>query len=447
MLKCSQKEFYMNTHKNTAFRIEGGIPLSGEISAKGNKNSALPILASCAMVNGVIVLENVPRIEDVLSMIELLESLGVSTDWREESTLAVDSSSLSKGKIDPDLAAKIRGSVLVAAPLLQRRGEAVIPIPGGDRIGRRRLDTHLQVFHALGVQFEAKPTEIVFKMINGGFKGNQVWLDEASVTGTEQAIMAAVLAEGETVISNAASEPHVQDLCRFLCGCGASIEGVGSNTLRITGVPFLESKEAFALGSDFMEECSLIAATLVTKGKIILEGHAWENHHMMRVMLRKLGCDLENIGGKVLVDGTGALAVRTEADKQMPAIKSAVWPGFNTDLMSALVVIATQSKGKVLFHETLFNNRFVWTDTLQRMGADILLCDPHRIMVTGCTPLHPVAGGIESPDIRAGMALLVAALATPGTHIVRNGYQIDRGYERIDERLRSLGANIQRIEA
>jgi len=446
MLKFPQKEFKMKENKNTTFRIEGGIPLSGVISAKGNKNSALPILASCIMIEGEIHLENVPKIEDVFSMIELIQSLGVSARWEGEHGLIIDASEISDTTIDAGLASKIRGSILLAAPLLHRLGKAVIPIPGGDRIGRRRLDTHLQVLGALGVDIEARSSEIHFKASEGGFHGNEIWLDEASVTGTEQAIMAASVAKGETVISNAASEPHVQDLCNFLIRHGAVIKGVGSNRLRIEGRAMKSDTNAFALSADFMEECSLIVAAAATRGKIILENHPWDEHHMMRLMLGKLGCSLDNVGGKVVVDGGKEMVINTEADRQMPTIKSAVWPGFNTDLMSALVVLATQAVGKVMFHETLFDNRFVWTDNLRRMGADITMCDPHRIIIQGATPLHPASGGIRSPDIRAGMALLVAALASPGIHFIENAYQIDRGYEDIDVRLRLLGARVERLE-
>jgi UDP-N-acetylglucosamine 1-carboxyvinyltransferase len=278
-------------------------------------------------------------------------------------------------------------------------------------------------------------------------QGKAIWLDEASVTGTEQGIMAAVIAQGETVMSNVASEPHVQDLCNFLILHGAQIKGVGTNQLVINGVEKLIScGKPFRLGNDFMEEGSLIVAGFATRGNIILEGCDLSQHHMMRLMFQKLGYELDEYVGSLRVNGQNLGVVKTEADGAMPVVKSAVWPGFNTDLLPALVTLATQANGKVMFHETLFDNRFIWTENLRRMGGDITMCDPHRVIVQGHTVLRPAPGGIQSPDIRAGMALLIACLATPGMHTVDNIYQIDRGYENIDARLNELGARIERIE-
>ena len=424
----------------TTFRIEGGHPLRGEVVPSGNKNAALPILAACLLTDQPVILHNIPDIGDVRTMRALLESLGVSMQAVGDHTWRVQATDVRKAPLDPDLCRRIRASILLAGPLLARVGEAELPPPGGDFIGRRRVDTHLLGLAAYGV--ETDYTERLLRLTAPrGLHGSRVLLDEASVTATENAILAAVLAPGESVIRNAASEPHVQELCQFLNGLGASIENVGSNTLHITGVSRLHGGEC-TIGPDYLEVASFIGAAAVTRGQVRIRRAAPQHLEMVRLVFRRLGVTWEEEGEDVVVPPDQSLQVVPDLRGAIPQISVMPWPAFPTDLMSIAIVVATQSSGSVLFHDWMYPSRMFFIDKLVNMGAQIVLCDPHRCIVQGPTTLN--GEKLESPDIRAGMALVLAALAAEGTSVIRNVGQIDRGYERIDEKLRALGAWIAR---
>ncbi|MGI8972819.1 MAG: UDP-N-acetylglucosamine 1-carboxyvinyltransferase [Gaiella sp.] len=423
-----------------SFVIEGGRPLSGTVRAAGNKNGALPILAATLLASEPVTLVNVPRIKDVQTMVELLVDLGADASWTGPNDLRVDSAGASKTTLDPELCREIRASFLLAGPLLARFGRATVPPPGGDVIGRRRLDTHFHAFEALGVETELNGA---YEMRVARLVGSRLVLDEASVMGTENAIMAAVLAEGQTTVGHAACEPHIQDLCRFLVSLGARIDGIGSNVLRIEGVERLGGGE-FRIGPEHVEVASFAALAAVTGGELTIEDVEPDDLFAIVPAFRKLGIELEVGETTVRVPADQKLHVVDDMGGQIPKIESGIWPAFPADLTSIAVVAATQARGTILIFEKMFESRLFFTDKLVAMGAKIILCDPHRAVITGPAQLY--GQRLESPDIRAGMAMVIAALAAEGRSTIGNIGQIDRGYERIDERLRSLGASIEREE-
>jgi UDP-N-acetylglucosamine 1-carboxyvinyltransferase len=423
------------------FVVDGGHPVTGTIAPAGNKNEALPVLAASLLVPGEVVIDNVPRIEDVAILLEALRQLGVAVRHDDAHTVRLDATTLTGSAPDPALASRIRGSMLLVPGLLARSGRATFPRPGGDRIGRRRLDTHLAALEALGARGESGSSPEL--RIDGRFRGAEVFLDETSVTATENAVMAAVLADGPTVIDNAASEPHVQGLCRFLNAAGARIEGVGTNRLRIDGVPELRPLR-HRLGPDHIEVGSFIALAAMTGGELTISNVIADDLRMIRLMYRRLGVETRMEGTALIVPRKQSLEIASDADGAIPKVDDAPWPGFPADLTSLALVLATQCHGTVLIHEKLFESRLFFVDGLIAMGARIVLCDPHRAVVVGPTELHPAT--LVSPDIRAGMALIAAALCARGRSVIMNAHQVDRGYERIDERLRSLGAQISRVD-
>lgn len=423
------------------FIIEGGHRLSGTITPAGNKNAALPLLAATLLTPQPVRLQNVPEIGDVATTVELLRQLGVAVEACGDHCWDVHAATINQSQPDPALARKIRASVLLAGPLLARRGQVVLPRPGGDMIGRRRLDTHFQALKALGASIEV--TANAYHLQCDQLRGTDIFLDEMSVTGTEQAIMAATLAHGQTIIRNAASEPHVQDLCNFLNTLGASISGIGTNLLVIDGVSSL-SGGTFRIGPDFMEVASFIGLAAVTHSAIRIANARPEEHRMTRIQFGRLGVSWEDDGPDIVVPAEQELAVYNDVHDAIPKIDTSPWPGFNPDLLGIALVIATQANGTVLIHEKMFESRLFFVDRLVGMGARIVLCDPHRAVVVGPSRLYGEPEGLPSPDIRAGMAILIAALCAKGRSVIYNIGQIDRGYERIDERLRGLGAHILR---
>jgi UDP-N-acetylglucosamine 1-carboxyvinyltransferase len=423
-----------------SFVIEGGRPLSGTVRASGNKNGALPILAASLLASDDVYLSNVPRIRDVETMVELVADLGADIDWTGPNEIRVDPSGVSKTDLDPDLSREIRASFLLAGPLLARHGRVMVPPPGGDVIGRRRLDTHVHAFAALGAEIAL---DGVYDLSARGLTGTRMYLDEASVMGTENAIMAAVLAKGETVLGHAACEPHIQDLCRFLVSLGAEIEGIGSNVLHIQGKAALGGG-AYRIGPDHIEVASFVGLAAATGGEVIVTDVEPDDLISIVPAFRKLGVEMEVSDSSVRVPAGQDLHVEDDFGGQIPKIESGVWPAFPADLTSIAVTVATQAHGTILIFEKMFESRLFFVDKLVSMGARIILCDPHRVVVTGPAPLY--GERLESPDIRAGMAMLIAALCAEGTSTIGNIRQIDRGYERIDERLRGLGATIERSD-
>lgn len=421
------------------FVIEGGHPLRGEVVPSGNKNAALPAMAACLLTDEPIVLRNMPDIHDVHTMAELLAQIGISVEKIDPHTWRLHAQDVRLSAFDREMFRRIRGSILLAGPMLARLGAAELPKPGGDVIGRRRVDTHFLALCELGAEVDANE---LFRLRANRLKGADILLDEASVTGTENAIMAAVLAKGTTVIRNAASEPHVQDLCRMLNRLGARIEGIGSNLLIIHGVDRLNGGE-FTIGPDFMEVGSYIAMTAMTGGEVRIRNAGPENLRMIRYVFGRLGVRFDIDGDDVVVPADQTLTVVPDMGGAIPTIADAPWPAFPADLMSITIVLATQADGTVLFHEKMFESRLYFIDKLIFMGARIVLCDPHRCIVQGPSPLQ--GDILVSPDIRAGMALVAAALCARGESVIRNIGQIDRGYERVEEKLRALGARIQRV--
>ncbi|HYK05223.1 MAG TPA: UDP-N-acetylglucosamine 1-carboxyvinyltransferase [Thermoanaerobaculia bacterium] len=421
------------------FIVEGGRRLEGTIRPGGNKNAALPILAACLLTDDAVTLRNLPDIQDVRVMLQILEGLGASVERLEQNVVRIHA----KGEIacDPDieLSKKIRASILLAGPLLARCGRVSVAKPGGDAIGRRRVDTHLLALEALGAQIEVSATE--YRMEARTLKARKMFLDEASVTATENAVMAASLAEGETLIYNAAAEPHVQDLCHLLNKMGAKIEGIATNSLRIEGVESLHGCD-FYINSDHIEVGSYIGLAAVTRSELLIEDAVPEHMYAVRHMLEKLGVEIKIEGKNIRVPKDQELRVRYDIGAAVPKIDDGPWPLFPADLLSIMIIIATQAEGTVMIFEKMFESRLFFTDKLIGMGARIILCDPHRAIIVGGARLH--GGEISSPDIRAGMALLLAALCAKGESTIHNVHQIDRGYERIDERLNALGANIKR---
>jgi UDP-N-acetylglucosamine 1-carboxyvinyltransferase len=423
-----------------SFVIDGGHPLSGRVRAAGNKNAALPIIAACLLTGEAVTLTNVPRILDVETMLELVTDLGVEVERLGPGELRIHAADTPRHALDEELCRRIRASVLLAGPLLSRCGRAVVPPPGGDVIGRRRLDTHVHAFERLGASVEVDRGYLIEAP---ELRGASIFLDEASVTGTENAVMAAVLAKGETVVANAASEPHVQDLCRFLVSRGADIEGIGTNLLRIRGVEGLTGG-SHRICPDHIEVASFIGLGAVTDGEIVIEDV--EPEHLIAIWpgFERLGIRYEIEGSTVRVPGRQELVVQDDVGAQIPKIEDGPWPAFPADLTSIALAVATQATGTVLIFEKMFENRLLFVDKLVNMGARIILCDPHRAVVSG--PARLYGERMESPDIRAGMAMLIASLAAEGRSTIGNVGQIDRGYERIDERLRALGARIERVE-
>lgn len=420
------------------FIIEGGVPLQGTVTPAGNKNAALPLLAACLMTEQPVILHNVPQIRDVLDMRKLLESLGVQVEDLSGDTWRITAREVRPADLDPNLTRRIRASILLAGPMTARWGELKLPPPGGDVIGRRRLDTHILALRAMGAEVDYDRS---FQFRAHGLHGADILLDEASVTGTENAIMAAVLAKGKTVLRNAASEPHVQDLCNLLNKLGARIDEVGSNTLHIQGVESLHGGE-FTIGADYLEVVSFIGAAVVTRGSIRIRNAGAPFLGMIRLVFNRLGVDWIEEGDDILVSDDQQLEVEPDLGGAIPSITVMPWPSFPTDLMSIAIVVATQARGSILFHDWMYPSRMFFTDKLVGMGAQVVLCDPHRCIVNGPSKLY--GEKMESPDIRAGMALLLAALAANGKSTIRNVSQIDRGYENVDGKLRSLGAKIER---
>jgi UDP-N-acetylglucosamine 1-carboxyvinyltransferase len=423
------------------FVIDGGVPLRGTVTPAGNKNGALPILAACALTADPVTLTNLPRIRDVETMVELLADLGADVEWAGRNELRVHAGELRKTELDEELCSRIRASILLAGPLLARYGHAEVPPPGGDVIGRRRVDVHMHAFAELGAEIEADRRYVIRA---DRLRGAHIFLDEASVTGTENAIMAAVLAEGETVIGNAACEPHVQDLCRFLESLGARIDGLGSNILRVHGVQTLHGGD-WRIGSEHIEVASFIGLAAITGGEVTVEDVSPADIRPILPHFARLGIQVEVGDSTVTVPAGQELEIQDDLGGQIPKIDDGPWPAFPADLTSIAVTVATQAKGTILIFEKMFESRLFFVDKLVSMGARIILCDPHRVVVTGPAQLY--GERMESPDIRAGMAMVLAALCAEGTSTIGNIQQIDRGYERIDERLRQLGAHIERVES
>ena len=420
------------------FIIEGGIPLKGEMTPSGNKNSALPILAAALLTDEPVILHNVPSIRDVDDMRKLIASLGVEMRDLGDNSWRIAARTVRPADLDPDLCRRIRASILLAGPMTARTGSFRLPPPGGDVIGRRRVDTHILALKALGASIRyARSFEFKAKRLRGA----DILLDEASVTATENAIMAAATARGTTVLRNAASEPHVQELCHMLNALGAKIANIGSNTLHIEGVDSLHGGE-FAIGPDYLEVVSFIGAAVVTRGEIRIRQAGPQYLDMVRIVFRRLGVEWQVEGDDIVVPQRQRLKIEPDLGNAIPEIKVNVWPAFPTDLTSIAITVATQAVGSILFHDWMYPGRMYFTDKLVAMGAQIVLCDPHRVIVTGPSKLY--GEKVESPDIRAGMALLLAALAVPEKSTIRNVGQIDRGYERVDVKLRALGAKIER---
>jgi UDP-N-acetylglucosamine 1-carboxyvinyltransferase len=421
--------------------IEGGVPLSGTIVPAGNKNAALPLLACSLLTDEQVVLHNVPRIRDVDTMLALIADLGADVEWIGPNDVRVHAADIRKTELDRELCSQMRASFLLAGPLLVRAGAAVVAPPGGDVIGRRRLDPHIHGFTKLGVEVEAGDA---YEMRAQSVRGASVFLDEASVMATENIVMAAALAQGETTIGNAACEPHVQDLCRFLGSLGADIQGIESNVLRVRGVESLRGGE-WTIGPDHVEVASFIGLAAVTGGDVTIDGVKSDDLISILPTFARLGVRVEAGNGTVRVPPGQELYIEDDIGGYIPKIEDGPWPAFPSDCTSIALTVATQARGTVLLFEKMFENRLFFTDKLVSMGARLILCDPHRAVVTGPTRLR--GQRMESPDIRAGMSMLLASLCAEGESTIGAVYQIDKGYERIDERLRALGARIERVPA
>ncbi|MCA9944004.1 MAG: UDP-N-acetylglucosamine 1-carboxyvinyltransferase [Anaerolineales bacterium] len=426
------------------FEIEGGYALSGTVKVSGNKNAALKLLPACLLSDEPIVLHNIPNIQDVRFTLDLLADLGADVTDLGDGSWRIHAANVRKTELDSQLASKIRASFVFSGPMLARMGQVTLPLPGGDVIGGRPLDTHITALEALGTAVEMKERGQFHMNADGLHGAGYLLLPEASVTATENSVMAAVLAKGETTIDNAACEPHVRDLCLFLNSLGANIEGIGSNRLHIQGVDRLHGGE-YRIGSDFMEVGSFIGAAAVTGGEIRIEDAQPENLGMIRIVYEKLGVHWLDEGNDIVVPANQSMQIKPALGGRIPEIKPMPWPGFPPDLMSIAVVIATQAEGSVLLHDWMYESRFFFVDNLTFMGARIVLCDPHRVMILGGNQLNASPHGVPSPDIRAGMAMILAALCAKGTSTIHNIQQIDRGYERIEDKLQGLGAHIQRI--
>ena len=422
------------------FLIEGGIPLKGEVTPAGNKNAALPMLAATLLSEEPVILHNVPQIRDVIDMRKLLESMGAEVQDLSKTSWKITAKELKPLSLDIELSRRIRASILLAGPITARCGELRLPPPGGDVIGRRRLDTHFLALEALGAEVHY---DRILEFNANGLKGANILFDEASVTATENAVMAAVLAEGKTIIRNAASEPHVQELCHLLNSLGAKIDEIGSNTLHIEGVPRLHGGE-FTIGADYLEVISFVGAAVVTKGNIRIRNAGVKYLDMVKIVMERLGVCWEAEGDDLLISNEQSMKIIPDYGGAIPEIKTNVWPAFPTDLISIVITIATQSEGTIMFHDWMYSGRMYFTDKLVSMGAKIILCDPYRCIVQGPSPLF--GEKVDSPDIRAGMALLLAALAADGKSTIRNISQIDRGYADVEQKFKALGAKIERVK-
>jgi len=420
-----------------SFSVTGGRALKGTIRPAGNKNAALPILAATLLADGPCPIDNVPHIRDVETMLALLEHLGATVQWDGPNTVTVDTTKAEPRALDPKLSAKIRASILLAGPMLARFGRVSLPPPGGDVIGRRRVDTHFLALERLGADITVGDT---YKL-EGKLAGADIFLDEPSVTGTENALMAAVAARGTTVLRNAASEPHVQDLARFLVALGAKIDGIGSNALTVEGGTALHAAP-YTIGPDHIEIGSFIGLAAVTNGAVTIDGVRGDDLRSTLLAFERLGVRPRLDGTQLVVDADQERRIRPDLGGHVPKLEDGPWPAFPADLMSIAIVVASQCEGLLLVFEKLFESRLFFVDKLIGMGARIVLCDPHRAVISGPSPLRGQV--VESPDIRAGMAMLLAALAAQGDSVIHNIGQIERGYERIDERLRALGAQIER---
>jgi UDP-N-acetylglucosamine 1-carboxyvinyltransferase len=421
--------------------VEGGRRLHGTIEPAGNKNSALPIIAAALLTDQPVTLRNVPRIRDTETLVELIKSIGVAIDWTERNTLSIRASEVRAVDLDPVLCARIRASILLAGPLLARCGQVALPPPGGDVIGRRRLDTHFLALEQLGATVSAGE-RLEFRATR--LKGADVFLDEPSVTATENALMAAVAAHGTTTLRNAASEPHVQDLAHFLAALGARIDGIGTNTMIVHGPAALHSA-THTVGPDHIEVGSLIGLAAVTRSPLRIVRAGVQHLRPVLMAFERMGIVCTTEGDDLVVPADQSLKIRADLGGHVPKIEDQPWPAFPADLMSIAIVTATQCDGMILMFEKMFESRLFFVDKLIGMGARIVLCDPHRAIVAGPSRLH--GAHVSSPDIRAGMAMLLAALCADGTSTIDNADQIERGYERIDERLNTLGASIRRVPA
>lgn len=421
------------------YHIEGGFPIKGTVKASGNKNAALPCVAAALLTSEPVILRNLPEIEDVQVMLEIFTALGGTAERTGPNEYRLQMTEVRRTDIPAPLSKKIRASILFAGPLVARAGKAVLPPPGGDVIGRRRLDTHFLALTELGARVEI---DSQFTFTANKLKGQDIFLDEASVTATENAVMAAVLAEGRTIITNAASEPHVQDLCNMLNAMGAGISGIGSNILTIDGKEGLHGAD-FRIGPDYMEIGSFIGLAAVTHGSIEITDIEPKDMRPIRLAFGKLGIRWDITGTTLSVPTQQDLKVNCDLGGMIPKIDDAPWPGFPPDLTSIMTVVATQVDGTVLMHEKMFESRMFFVDKLIGMGARITLCDPHRAVVSGPSVLH--GSELVSPDVRAGMAMVIAALCARGESVIKNVYQIERGYENLTDRLQALGAHIQRV--
>jgi UDP-N-acetylglucosamine 1-carboxyvinyltransferase len=425
-----------------SFVIEGGKPLAGEIEVAGNKNAALPMLAATLLTSDPVTIEHVPAIRDVATMQRALIDLGADITQPATTGLRIQTKDLVKTTPSFEISQLMRASFVLAGPLLARAGRAELSVPGGDKIGRRPLDTHIEAFRALGAEVEVRPDRYSMRAPRG-LVGADIFLSEMSVMATENAVMAATLAHGTTVLRNAASEPHVQDLCRMLVAMGARIDGIGTHTLTIEGVQSLHGAQV-RVGPDYLEVGSFIALAALGGGEVLIRGARPEEHRITAVAYEKLGVHWEVRGDDIFVPRHEKLVSREGLHGAIPRIHDAPWPGFPADLTSIALVLATQAHGSTLIHEWMYESRLYWVDRLISMGARVVVCDPHRALISGPSQLYGQT--VSSPDIRAGMALLLAALVAQGRSIIHNAQQIDRGYERIDTRLRGLGAHIERVK-
>lgn len=427
----------------SSFVIEGRRALHGKIAVAGNKNAALPMLAATLLTGDPVALTKVPKIRDVEVMLSILQDLGVAVSQQGSHGHRLTASKLKGPAPSPQLCSQIRASFLLAGPLLARLGRAELPAPGGDRIGRRPIDSHLAAFARLGATVEILPDRYVLTAPRG-LTGADIFLEEMSVTATENAVMAASLASGTTILRNSASEPHVQDLCRLLVAMGGSIHGIGTNTLLVEGQKSLHGASA-EVGPDNVEVGSLIALAAVTGGEILIEGARPEEHHQTALVFGRLGVRFEVRGADIFVPAKQELVIQDGVHGALPNLHDAPWPGFPADLTSIALVLATQAHGTILIHEWMYESRLYWVDRLISMGARVIVCDPHRAVVVGPSRLYGKV--ISSPDIRAGMALVIAALCAEGKSTIHNAQQIDRGYEALETRLAALGASIERVDS
>jgi len=423
--------------------VEGGRTLHGSIRPSGNKNAALPIVAASLLSENIVRLDNVPHIRDIETLMQLVRSVGVSIEWTAHNSLEIHAREVHTRDLDPELCAKIRASILLAAPLLARSGEITLPPPGGDVIGRRRLDTHFLALEQLGAKMTFDKGLV--RLTVSGFTGADVFLDEPSVTGTENALVAAVAAKGKTILRNAASEPHVQDLAHFLTTMGARIEGIGTNNLIVEGGRPLGREEVHhTIGPDHIEVGSFIGLAATTRSELRIEAAGIEHLRSTRMGFARLGIECVEDGDDLIVPGKQRRKIQADLGDHVPKLEDQPWPAFPADTMSIAIVTATQCEGLIMMHEKMFESRLFFVDKLITMGAKIVLCDPHRALVAGPSALRGAT--LDSPDIRAGMALLIAALGAEGQSVINNVGQIERGYERMDERLVALGAGVRRVD-